>query len=311
MGERAILVHGGFLAAKRSAWDPGCKLYLPEDQLGGITPVMAAEIEAVACAGDLPNAIIDALPNLRLVASFATGYGGIDLAHLRERDIRLTSAAGINAHDVADHAIALLLAWWHGIPTGDRMVRSGEWRDALVPRPSLRGRRAGVVGLGRIGSAIARRLAAHDIDVQWWGPRAKPASGFTRAESLLALAQWSDILVVASRAVPENAGQINRDILHALGPSGVLVNISRGFLVDETTMRTMLRDGKLGGAALDVFADEPPAAKTWAEMKNVVLSPHLAGFTREAGVDMFGQLRENLRRHFAGEPLLSPVNDHA
>jgi hydroxypyruvate reductase len=306
MAEPVVLVTSPVLADRKADWDLGYRLVS-----GDLSPEVAESVEVVVCGERLSDELIDSLPRLKLVACFSTGYTGIDLAHLRRRGIALTTAGGVNAHDVADHALALLLGWWHGIPTADRQVRNGGWRETLPARPSLRGRRAGVVGLGRIGSAIAKRLASHDLSVRWWGPHEKPDAKWERAESLLALAEWSDMLLVASRADARNAGQIDAAVLQALGPQGVLVNVSRGFLVDEDALITALHSGTLGGAALDVFAAEPPDAELWGEVPNVVLSPHLAGYTQEAGGDMFGALRENLRRYFAGEPVLTPVEDPA
>lgn len=309
----AILIHSRFLAGRLEDWRPGDHRFCTIDDLaGGVSPELAQSIEVLVSGGEaLDNALVDSLPNLRLVACFSTGYAGIDLAHLRRRGIALTSAGGVNAHDVADHTLALLLAWWHGIVPADRLVRGGGWRDGTPPRRSLRGRKAGVVGLGRIGRAIADRLAAHEIEVGYWGPRERPGVPYPRAASLADLAERSDILVVASRAVPENARQIDADILRALGSGGVLVNVSRGFLVDEGALIAALRDGTIAGAALDVFEQEPTDPALWQGLENVVLTPHLAGYTREAGEDMFGQLRENIRRYLAGEPLLSPVEDAA
>ncbi|WP_404714130.1 NAD(P)-dependent oxidoreductase [Sphingomonas sp. MMS24-J13] len=274
---------------------------------GDLSNVSRDAIEAVACGETLPDSLIDALPNLKLVACFSTGYAGIDLARLRARGIALTTGAGVNAHDVADHAIALFLALWHGIPAADALVRAGGWREGVVARRSLRGRRAGVVGLGRIGHAVATRLAAHEMEVAWWGPRDQADAGFPRAESLHALAEQSDALFVATRAVPENAGQIDAAILHALGRDGVLINVSRGFLVDEAALVSALTAGTIAGAALDVFEQEPTDPARWRDLPNIVLSPHLAGYTYEAGEDLFGQLRANIERHFRGAPLLTPV----
>ena len=311
MSRRALLIHSPFLIDHLTGLDIDADVLGPgRDEL---SPDLAERIEAVACGGDLPNALLDALPRLKLVACFSTGYAGIDLAHLRARGIALTSGAGVNAHDVADHALALFLACWHGIPTGDAYVRSGGWRgglrQGLVPRRSLRGRRAGVIGLGRIGNAIAARLAAHEMEVAWWGPRANPAAQFPRADSLAALAEWSDALFVASRATPENAGQVDATILRALGPRGVLVNISRGLLVDEDALVATLASGEIGGAGIDVFVEEPTDAARWRDLPNVVLSPHVAGHTQEGGEALFGQLRANIEHYFRGEPLLTPVED--
>lgn len=302
----AVLVASPFLMERRAEWNGGYALVTPELLASGDSLVPASSIEALVTGENLDSALIHALPRLKLVACFSTSYGGIDVQLLRSRGIALTTAAGVNAHDVADHAIALLLAWWHGIPAADRTVRAGAWRDGLPPRPSLRGRRAGIVGLGRIGEHIARRAETLGLSVSWWGPRDKPDALWPRAASLPALARDSDVLFVATRATADNAGQIDATVLKLLGAGGVLVNVSRGMLVDEDALLQALRQRTLAGAALDVFDREPPDAAKWRDLDNVVLSPHLAGYTREAGVAMFGQLRENLRRHFAGEPLLTP-----
>ena len=304
-----ILLFGNLMAGREAEWAADYDTIVLEDAADELPAGIAAGIEVVVSGDQLPNALVDALPALRLVACFSTGYTGIDLAYLRERGIRLTTGAGVNAHDVADHAIALLLALWHRIPEADRRVREGGWREMADARPSLRGKRVGVVGLGRIGGAIADRLAAHELAVTWWGPHPKPGAKYARLPGLLELAEWSDILIVASRADPENRHQIDAAVLAALGAEGVLVNISRGFLVDESALIGALRNGTLGGAALDVFENEPTSASEWRDVPNVVLTPHLAGFTREAGQDLPRQQHENVRRFFAGEPLLTPVGD--
>lgn len=304
-----ILLFGKLMAGRRTDWAADYETIVLEDVAAELPADVAASIEVVVSGDQLPNALIDALPALKLVACFSTGYTGIDLAYLRERGILLTTGAGVNAHDVADHAIALLLALWHRIPTADHRIREGGWREMADARPSLRGKRAGVVGLGRIGGAIADRLAAHELAVRWWGPHPKPAARYARAAGLLELAQWSDILIVASRADPGNRHQIDAAVLAALGAKGVLINISRGFLVDEGALIEALRNGALGGAALDVFEDEPPSASQWRDVPNVVLTPHVAGFTREAGRDLTHQQQENVRCFFAGEPLLTLVGN--
>jgi len=305
-----VLVASRFLLSRREDWDDGWRILGPDEIHAGLPADTAAGIEVLVSDGDvLDRNLVEALPSLELVACFSTGYPGIDLRHLRSRGIALTTAAGVNAHDVADHAIALLLAWWHRIPTADRNVRDGSWRGRLTPRSSLRGKRVGIVGLGRIGLQIARRAEALGLSVTWCGPREKPGTGYARADSLMALARSSDILVVAIRATPANAGTINGEVLEALGPGGLLVNVSRGSVVDEAALVRALTLGTIAGAALDVFAQEPANAQVWGRFENVVLSPHIAGYTQEAGVAMFGQLRENIRRHFAGQPLLTPVED--
>ena len=285
-------------------------MFGPDDIAKGLSADVASRVRVIVSEGDaLDSKLVDALPNLKLVACFSTGYAGIDLAGLRERGVTLTTAGGVNAHDVADHAIALLLAWWHRIPSADRNVRDGKWRGHLTPRHSLRGRRIGIVGLGRIGVGIARRAEALGLSVSWWGPRERPGMGYPRANDIVGLARSCDILVVAMRATAANAGTINSEVLTALGKKGLLINVSRGFVVDELALLQALESGAIAGAALDVFAREPVEAKVWGHLDNVILSPHIAGYTHEAGIAMFGQLRENIRRHFSGQPPLTPVED--
>jgi hydroxypyruvate reductase len=303
----AVLVATPFLSERRAAWAEGFELIDPQSLSSSSQAIATDRIEVIATSDALERDLVERLPGLKLVACFSTGYAGIDVEQLRARGVALTTAAGVNAHDVADHAIALMLGWWHGVPAADRAVREGKWREATPPRGSLRGKRIGIAGLGRVGLHIAARAEALGLQVSWWGPHEKPGAPYPRAESLLALARDSDILVIASRATPANAGQIDAEVLAALGSQGLLVNVSRGFLVDERALLEALRSRTIAGAALDVFEDEPPDAAAWRELPNVVLSPHIAGYTREAGVAMFGQLRDNILRHFAGKPLLTPI----
>jgi len=187
-------------------------------------------------------------------------------------------------------------------------VRGGFWRsDEKLVTPSLGGRRLGIVGLGAIGEAVARRAEAFGLKVAWWGPREKPQAPWPRSASLAALARDSDILILAARLSDENRGLIDAGVLDALGSHGLLINIARGGLVDEEALIAALKDGHLGMAALDVFAAEPTPPERWAEVPNLVLSPHAAGATTGALPKMLALTRENLRRFFAGEPLVNPV----
>jgi len=204
--------------------------------------------------------------------------------------------------------MGLVLASWRRIVEGDRIVRSGAWKPSeKIITPSLGGRRLGIVGLGGIGAAVALRAEAFGLQVAWWGPREKPDAPWPRARSLHALAEDSDILVVACRANDETRGLVDRSIIEAVGPEGLLVNVSRGQVVDEEALITALKDGLLGQAALDVFETEPTPAARWRGVPNVVLTPHTAGATAAALPRMVALTRENLRRFFAGEPLANPV----
>jgi lactate dehydrogenase-like 2-hydroxyacid dehydrogenase len=168
----------------------------------------------------------------------------------------------------------------------------------MPARRSLRGCHLGIVGFGRIGAAIASRMAAHQMSIAWHGPNAKPEVTVPRVDDIRTLAEASDILVVASRAMPENRHQIGEAELLALGPEGMLVNVSRGMLVDEDALIRCLKEGRLGAAALDVFENEPTPPDRWRG--------HIGGYTHEAGPAMVWRLEENVRRYFAREPLLTP-----
>ena len=267
-------------------------------------------IGAIVVAGEFPvdQALAESLPNLGLIACFTAGYDGVDLVWAAGRGLKVSHSPGVNHEDVADQAMGLLLAAWRGLVEGDAIVREGRWRPTEKQiSPSLAGKRLGVVGLGAIGKAVARRAEAFGLKVAWWGPGDKPDARWPRAESLIALATVSDILVVAARASEDNRGLIDQAVIDALGPTGLLINVARGQLVDEEALIAALKDGRLGMAALDVFAVEPTPAERWAGVPNVVLSPHSGGATSAALPKMVALTRENLRRFFAGEPLASAV----
>lgn len=273
-------------------------------------PVEAsARVEALVVAGEfeLDKALIEALPRLSLIACFTSGHDGIDVAWCAARGLPVTHAPGVNHEDVADHALGLIIGARRQIVAGDRAVRAGEWTvDAKTITPSLRGAKVGIVGLGLIGEAIARRCEALSMDVKWWGPRPKD-SAWPRADSLIELARASDILVVACKADESNRGLISSEAIDALGPSGLLVNVARGQLVDEDALINALHEGRLGHAALDVFDTEPTSAARWQGVPNTTLTPHTAGATTEAVQGMLSLMMQNLAAHFAGQPLITPV----
>ena len=226
-----------------------------------------AEARALIWAGEFPlsAALLDAMPRLGLIACFTVGYDGVDLKLAHERDIAVSHGGDANAEDVADHAMGLMLGHRRRIVEGDRHLRAGLWTLESKKRThSMARARLGIVGMGHIGVALARRAEAMRMDIRWWGPRAKPDLDWLRAQSLAALARESDILAVAARADEDNRHMISAQVIDALGPEGLLVNVARGQLVDETALIAALRDGRLGGAALDVFEIEPAPAERWA-----------------------------------------------
>jgi len=307
MSEPVILISHPILAGLRPVFaGAGLKTALAWE----LSDADSAEVHAIVHAGEfkLTPEQLSALPKLGLIACVSVGYDGVDVAWCRARGIEVSHANGLNAEDVADHAIGLMLAAWRNIPKGDATVRGGLWRheDRMAPQPSLNGRKLGIVGLGNIGLGVARRAESMRLKVSWWGPRDKPAP-WPRAENLLALAKDSDILVVASRAEASNRGLISREIIEAVGSAGLIVNVARGSLIDELELAAALKDGRLWRAALDVFETEPTPGERWADLPNVVLTPHTAGSSTEAVPLMVAQAIDNVQKFLAGEALASPV----
>jgi lactate dehydrogenase-like 2-hydroxyacid dehydrogenase len=272
----------------------------------------AHAIRAVVTLGEpeLDKHLIESLPELGLIACFTAGYDGIDVGWARARGLRVSHAPGVNSEDVADHALGLILAARRQIAAGDRLVRGGDWAPgSRLFTASLRGQKLGIVGLGHIGRALGDRAEACGMTVAWHGPRPKPDAPWPRLDSVLELSRQSDILAVCCLADATNRGLISAEVLDALGPQGLLVNVARGQLVDEDALIAALRAGRLGGAALDVFADEPTDSARWADVPNTLLTPHTAGATTEAVQRMLMLLYQNLEAFFAGQPLKTPVQE--
>ncbi|ARR54293.1 2-hydroxyacid dehydrogenase [Rhizorhabdus wittichii DC-6] len=273
-------------------------------------PPRLAEVSALIMAGEfrLPPELVERMPKLGLIACFTVGYDGVDVAAVRARGIQVCHAHDANNEDVADHAIGMILAERRRIFSGDRMLRAGEWKPgAKLITGSLDGARIGIVGLGSIGAAVARRADVMRMETRWWGPNPKPDAAWPRMETLEDLAAWSDILVVAARAHHDNEKMISAAVIDALGPEGLLVNVARGQVVDEDALIAALRDGRLGAAALDVYAQEPTPAERWADVPNTILTPHTSGATDAAVRRMKEMLLANLTAFYAGEPLPTPV----
>ncbi len=275
------------------------------------TPVELDAVRAVVVAGDAPlNAReLERLPALKLIACFTTGYDRIDVAWAKARGLIVTNAPGANTQDVVDHAVGMIVACRRRFQFGDATLRSGGWTpERRYITPSLAGQRVGIVGLGRIGLGVMAFCEQFGMIVSWWGPRPKPDARPPRAESLLQMAKDSDVLVVCCPSDATNHGLISAEVIQALGPDGLLVNVARGALVDEDALIAALKDGRLGGAALDVFATEPTPAERWAGVPNTLLTPHMAGATRTGVANMLSMLRANLKAFFADAvpPFVSP-----
>lgn len=254
--------------------------------------------------------LMDALPNTRVIAHFGVGFDGVDVAAATERGIRVSNTPDVLSDEVADFAIALTLATLRHVPQGDRYVRQGRWeREGNMPLAQrMWGRKIGIVGLGRIGTEIARRCEAFKMDISYHARRPRRAA-YRYYASLIDMARDVDILLVIVPGGAATRHLINAAILDALGPNGTLINVARGSVVDEDALVQALEDGRLGAAGLDVFEAEPRVPPALIAMtENVVLQPHQASATHETRLAMGRLLLENLLAGVEGRPLITPVN---
>lgn len=272
-------------------------------------PVLKS-IRAVQTNGSygLKRPFIEAMPNLEIICSVGAGFEGTDVAAAHERGIVVTNGPGTNADSVADQAWTLLLGTIRRLPYTDRGVREGRWNEVRLVLPNVNGKKLGIFGLGSVGSAVAKRGAlGFDMPVGYYSRRQRADSPYRYFNSLKELAAWCDILVVCAPGGPATYHAVGRDVLAALGPEGFLVNVARGALVDADALAEMLANGGIAGAGLDVIEGEPAVPDAFNDLDNLVLTPHLGGFSPQAIENMIHLVRENLDAHFAGRPVLTPV----
>jgi hydroxypyruvate reductase len=252
--------------------------------------------------------LIDALPKTEIIATQSVGLDHIDLKAAQARGIAVTNTPDVLTDDVADLGMALLLAVARRIVVGDRHVRNGLWLKSGLPLAGkVGGTTLGILGLGRIGLAIARRAEAFGMTVVYHGPRPKADIPYRYDADLAAMARASDYLMVSCPGGAATRHLVTAEVLAALGPAGVVINVARGSVIDEEAMVKLLVEGKLGGAGLDVFADEPRVPEALFALDNVVLQPHVGSATHETRGAMGQLVVDNLKAHFAGRPLLTPV----
>jgi lactate dehydrogenase-like 2-hydroxyacid dehydrogenase len=250
---------------------------------------------------------IAALPALGLICTIGTGYEKVDQDAARERGIRITHAAGMNAPSVADHAFALLLSIVRNIPVYDASARAGKWREDLPQRPMANGKKIGIIGMGGIGQGIARRAEGFDMEVSYMARAAKADLPWRYFDNLRDMAGHVDFLISAVPGGPATHHMIDRAVLEALGPAGFLVNVGRGSVVHTDDLIAALRDGVIAGAGLDVFEDEPAVPEALCTMTNVVLTPHVGGAAPEVQILGVKLMRRNIEAFLAGKPLVSPI----
>lgn len=279
----------------------------PEALLDEVGP----RIRGLATRGDLgaDAALIGRLTALEVISCFGVGVDGIDLEAARARGIPVGNTPDVLTDDVANLAIALMLAVSRDLVRSDAYVRDGSWESAggYPLTRALRGKTAGILGLGRIGADIARKAEAFGMAIAYHGPRRKAGVAYAYHDSVTGLADAADYLVVACPGGEATKHIVNAEVLRALGPEGTLINISRGTCVDEAALVEALESGLVGWAGLDVFEHEPHVPAALKQSGRVVLQPHAGSATEETRRAMGDLVVENLARHFAGKPLATPV----
>jgi len=267
-------------------------------------------IQAIATRGELGASaeLMKRLPALKIISCYGVGTDAIDLAYAKANGIRVTNTPDVLTDDVADIAVGLLLAVARRIPAADRFVRQGSWVEGSMPLVTkVSGKRVGVAGMGRVGAAVARRLAAFDCVISYFDIAQRPDLPHEFVADLTALARSSEFLIVTLAGGETTQVIVDANVLDALGPDGILINVSRGSTVDETALLHALDAGTIKGAGLDVFWNEPGIDPRFRDFNHVVLQPHHASGTLETRQAMGKLVRDNLAAHFSGAALITPV----
>ena len=269
---------------------------------------VAPYIRVIVTEGWAPADFQSKFPRLELIASHGVGYDGVDVGAAQARKIAVTNTPGVLDDAVADLAIGLLIAVTRGMVVGDNYVRNGEWLKDNMPLMShLGGRQAGILGLGRIGMAIADRLKAFGITINYHNRRQRSDVGYNYYSSLTKMADHVDFLILSCVGGEATKKIVNQQVMEKLGSEGVLINISRGSVVDEDDLVTCLQEGKLGGAGLDVFTNEPKVPEALIKMPQVVLQPHVGSATVQTRIAMAQLVVDNVDAYYANKPLPTPV----
>lgn len=301
-------------------WDEGpmseafdLRRYFEAEDKAGWLAEHGPVIRGIATRGDLgaDAAMIAACPNLEVISVYGVGFDAVDLVACNARGIRVTNTPDVLTKDVADFGVAMMLAHSRGIISGERWVRSGDWTSRGMHPLTRRvhKKRAGVLGLGRIGFEVARRLEAFDMEISYCDVSARDfAPNWRFVADPVALARDCDYLFVTLAASAATRHIVGRDVIEAVGPEGMIINISRAANIDEEALIAALSSGALGFAALDVFEGEPDLDPRFLDLPNIMLQPHQASGTVETRKDMGKLMRDNLTAHFSGHNLLTPVN---
>jgi lactate dehydrogenase-like 2-hydroxyacid dehydrogenase len=271
-----------------------------------------SSIRVAVCSGKIgvDTQIMKRLPNLEAIVNFGVGYDATDVAQATERGIPISNTPDVLTDCVADTALGLYLDTLRTLSAAERFVRNGTWATGvnfpLATRASSK--RVGILGLGRIGAAIAKRLEGFDCEIHYHNRSEITGSPYTYHPSATALAEATDVLIVAAAGGPDSAGLVDAAVLEAIGPKGFLINIARGSVVDEPALVAALQSGTIAGAGLDVFASEPHVPEELFDLENVVLLPHLGSGTHETRADMASLVLDNLRSYVESGELVTPIS---
>jgi lactate dehydrogenase-like 2-hydroxyacid dehydrogenase len=279
-----------------------------------VTPEMARDVRAVAAMTTISAAFIDALPNLEIIANFGVGYDAVDARHAAAKGVMVTNTPDVLSEEVADTALGLLLGAVRELSKAEAWLRQGLWVEKgnyPLTRATLRGRSVGIFGMGRIGLAIARRVEAFGLPVSYHNRRAVPDVAYAYHPTLLSLAQSVDTLISVAPGGAATEKIVDAEILKALGPDGVFVNIGRGSTVDEAALAAALSDGTILAAGLDVFADEPRVPQALLDAPNAVLLPHVGSASIATRKAMANLVVDNIEAWFAGRGPLTAVPETA
>jgi lactate dehydrogenase-like 2-hydroxyacid dehydrogenase len=290
--------------------DYRCHDYYQSSHKTGLLAAEGTRVRGLVQGGGsvTPTSLLDALPKLEIISVFGVGYDGVPVEYCRSRGLKVTNTPDVLTDDVADVAVGLVLMTARGFAAAERYVRAGEWGKRAFPLTTkLGGRTAGILGLGRIGKAIATRLSAMGMNITYTGRNAQPDVPYRFVPTLTTLAAESDFLIVSCPGGAATKDIVNADVLTALGKNGTLINIARGSIVDEPALVAALEAGTIKAAGLDVFADEPNVPAPLRSMENVVLLPHVGSATQQTRKAMGDLCKANLDAWFGDGKTLTLI----
>lgn len=278
-----------------------------------LSPEVRASIRGVACHARIDREFIDTLPNLQIIASYGVGYDAVDAAYAHSKNIVVTNTPDVLNEEVADLTLGLLISVVREIPRAEAFVREGRWKESEYPlsRLTLRNRKVGIYGMGRIGRCIARRIEAFGLAIAYHSRRPAEGVPYNYFPSLLELASAVDVLIAIVPGDASTTKAVNAQVLSALGPEGVFINVGRGTVVDEDALVCALRTGTIAAAGLDVLADEPNVSDDMLELDNLTVLPHIGSASVATRTAMADLLAQNLISWFESGVAITPVPEKA